>query len=67
MVDLLHPEKDIMFRMTHFKKQLSVCGVFFNFLTNLNKLVAYENRDPFQVRNDIVDHPDFSEWDRFAY
>jgi serine/threonine-protein phosphatase 2A regulatory subunit B'' len=47
MVDLLHPDKDIMFRMTHFKKQLTVCGVFFNFLTNLNKLVAYENRDPF--------------------
>ncbi|CAD8053785.1 unnamed protein product [Paramecium primaurelia] len=67
MVDLLHPENDILFKLSHFKQNLTVCGVFFNFLTNLNKLIAYENRDPFQVRNDIVDHPDFTDWDRFAF
>ncbi|CAD8043570.1 unnamed protein product [Paramecium primaurelia] len=67
MVDLLHPDNDILFKLNHFKQNLTVCGVFFNFLTNLNKLVAYENRDPFQVRNDIVDHPDFNDWDRFAF
>lgn len=40
--------------------------MFFNFLTNLNKLVAYENRDPFAIRSEIVEYPDYSEWDRFA-
>jgi len=47
MVDLLHPDKDIHFKLHHFRDNLPVCGVFFNYLTNLNKLVAYENRDPF--------------------
>ncbi|KAM3136831.1 hypothetical protein pb186bvf_011090 [Paramecium bursaria] len=66
MVDLLKPEKDILFKLHHFKTQMNVCGVFFNFLSNLNKLVAYENRDPFQMKNELTEHPDFSEWDRFA-
>lgn len=67
MVDLLRPENDIHFTLKHFKSQLSSCGVFFNYLTNLNKLVAYENRDPFAVKQEITDHPEFSDWDRFAY
>lgn len=28
--------------------------------------MAYEQRDPFFIRNEIVEHPDYSEWDRFA-
>ena len=39
-------------------------GVFLNFLTNLNKLVAY--RDPFMINNELTENPDFVEWDRFA-
>lgn len=42
MVDLLHPEDDIKFYFHHFKDQQSQSGIFFNLLTNLNKLVAYE-------------------------
>jgi hypothetical protein len=41
-VDLLHPEDDIKFYLHHFKQKKKECGVFFNFLTNLNKFVAYE-------------------------
>ena len=42
-------------------------GVFFSFLTNLNKLVAHEQRDPFAARTEVQEHPDFNDWDRFAY
>jgi len=42
MVDLLKPEKGIIFELKHFKREKNYCGIFFNFLTNLNKLVAYE-------------------------
>lgn len=65
-VDLLHPDNDIMFRLSHFKEKLQVCGVFFNFLVNLNKLVAYEQRDPFQQKHELTEHPGYSDWDRFA-
>ena len=40
--------------------------VFFTFLTNLNKLVAHEQRDPFAVRNENQDFPDYTDWDKFA-
>jgi serine/threonine-protein phosphatase 2A regulatory subunit B'' len=65
-VDLLKPDGDIMFRMSHFRDRLANCGVFFNFLTNLNKLVAYEQRDPFQIKHELTEHPGYTDWDRFA-
>jgi len=65
-VDLLKPEDNIKFYLQHFKNQRFNCGIFFNFLTNLNKLVAYESRDPFSIKNEKTEHPDYSEWDLFA-
>ena len=64
--DLLKPEDDIKFKFQDFKNKKDSSGCFFNFFTNLNKLVAYEQRDPFFIRNELVEHPDYSEWDRFA-
>ncbi|EWS74498.1 EF hand protein (macronuclear) [Tetrahymena thermophila SB210] len=66
MVDLLKPEDDIKFYFKHFKAKQNVCGIFFNFMTNLNKLVQYEQRDPFQLKHELNEHPDYTEWDRFA-
>lgn len=65
-MDLLKPQDDIKFVLQDFKNKKESSGCFFNFFTNLNKLVAYEQRDPFFARNEIVEHPDFTEWDRFA-
>ena len=55
-----------MFKMKHFKSQLDKCGIFFDLLTNLNKLVAYEQRDPFIIKNELDNSPGYSDWDRFA-
>lgn len=63
---MFHPDNDIIFRMEHFKLQRAIAGTFFNCMTNLNKFVAYEQRDPFMIKNELTENPDFSEWDRFA-
>lgn len=35
-------------------------------MTNLNKLVSYETRDPFAIRRELTSNPEYTEWDRFA-
>lgn len=41
-------------------------GIFFNCLVNLNKFIAYEQRDLFAIKHQLTEFPDYSEWDRFA-
>jgi serine/threonine-protein phosphatase 2A regulatory subunit B'' len=66
MSDMLHPEVEFQFTLEHFLMKKSISGVFFNALLNLNKFIAYEQRDPFSIKKEINENPDFSEWDRFA-
>jgi len=40
-------------------------GVMFNVLFNLNKFIAYEQRDAFTIRQ-LHEHPELTDWDRFA-
>lgn len=40
--------------------------MFFNCFLNLNKFIAYEQRDPFTMKHEQTENPDFSDWDRFA-
>ena len=55
-----------MFKMKHFKSQQKESGIFFDLLTNLNKLVAYEQRDPFLIKNELDNTPNYTDWDRYA-
>jgi len=45
-------------------KASQMAGCFFNTLFNLNKFLAYEQRDPFTARQEQSD--EMSEWERFA-
>lgn len=45
-------------------KASQMAGCFFNTLFNLNKFLAYEQRDPFTARQEQAD--DMTEWERFA-
>jgi serine/threonine-protein phosphatase 2A regulatory subunit B'' len=63
---MLKPEGEIQFKLDDFKRNMQICGIFFNILTNLNKFVGYEQRDPFMIKNELNQHPDYTEWDRFA-
>lgn len=62
MVDLLKPEVGIQFTLDQFLKQKNECGIFFNMLMNLNKLVDYEQRDAYAIRANKEEHPDYTEW-----
>jgi len=66
MSDMIKPENELTFTKADFKKQKDLASVFFNSLVNLNKFIAFEQRDPFQFKNEINETPGYSEWDRFA-
>lgn len=35
-------------------------------LTDLNKLISFEQRDAYEDRNMKVENPDWTDWDRFV-
>lgn len=59
---------DVVGRITlrDLKRQAKVSGLFFNILFNINKFVAYEQRDPFLARQQENELGHLSQWDRFA-
>lgn len=63
MIKPAHPNQ---FVMSDFTKNRLLSGVFFNSLVNLNKFIAYEQRDPFTMKHEQNENPDFNDWDRFA-
>ena len=66
MNDLVKPSYEGHFHFEEIKAVASSVGIFFNCLVNLNKFIAYETRDLFQIKNMVTEFPDYSEWDRFA-
>ena len=66
MIDMLNPKVQNQLTIEDFHAKKTISGIFFNALVNLKKFLNYEKRDPFTVKKEINDNPDFSEWDRFA-
>eukprot|EP00743_Colponemidia_sp_Colp-15_P004816 GILK01005188.1.p1 GENE.GILK01005188.1~~GILK01005188.1.p1 ORF type:complete len:593 (-),score=112.50 GILK01005188.1:181-1884(-) len=64
--DMIHPEVEGEFRLDELKKRRHQAGTFFNVLLNLNKFVNYEQRDPFALKQEMAQNPDWSDWDRYA-
>jgi len=48
MSDMIKPAKSMNFTMVDFRKNKDSAAAFFNSLVNLNKFIAFEQRDPFQ-------------------
>jgi serine/threonine-protein phosphatase 2A regulatory subunit B'' len=46
-------------------ERIRISGTFFNVLFNLNKFIAFEQRDPFLLRQQMAE-PELTDWDRFA-
>lgn len=65
LYDMIKPETN-EFTIYHFLRAPHYASVFFNSLLNLTKLIAYEERDPFQSKSDQDRFPDFNDWDKFA-
>jgi serine/threonine-protein phosphatase 2A regulatory subunit B'' len=67
MSDLIKPDKEAQFTLSDFvRKRKQNAGVFFSILTSLNKFMHYEQRDPFQIKQDQLNNPEFSDWDKFC-
>lgn len=64
MSDMIKPGSEGVFTLRDLKR-CSLSGNFFNVLSNLNKFIAFETRDPFLIRQERED-PTLTEWDRFA-
>ncbi len=65
-VDLLRPKNHIQFTLDDFMAKRQEAGTFINMLTDLNKLVGFEQRDAYEERNLKQKYPFWTEWDRFA-
>jgi serine/threonine-protein phosphatase 2A regulatory subunit B'' len=67
MSDMLQPDKDGEFLFKYFIREdkIRISGVFFNVLFNLNKFIAFEQRDPFILRQQMAE-PNLTDWDRYA-
>ena len=45
-------------------KRKQECGLFISFLTDLNKLVAFESRDAYEEKNEKTEPPEWTDGDR---
>jgi len=66
LTDMIGPEREGLFTLRDLKKQRKQSGMLFNALVNINKFIAFENRDPFAARQQEQEAPQLSPWDRFA-
>lgn len=66
MNDMISPKSEGVFRLTDFKKRRKFAGTFFSLFSSLNKFLAFEHRDPFLAKQEQLDNPNFSDWDRWC-
>ena len=48
------------FTFVQLRQYLSQVGIFFNCLVNLNKFIAYEQRDLFALKHQLTEFPDYT-------
>ena len=51
MVDIFKSDGSIQFTLDDFLKRKQDCSVFINMLTDLNKLIGFEQRDAYEERS----------------
>jgi len=66
MNDMITPKLEGVFRLADFKRRRKFAGTFFSLFSSLNKFLAFEHRDPFLAKQEQLDNPNFSEWDRWC-
>ena len=66
MNDAFNKEENIVFSLEELLKEPEYASTFFDFLTNLEKLIAYERKDAFAAASEKTDFPDYTDWDKFA-
>jgi len=64
--DMIEPEEPGVFHLKNFLEHRTTATVFFSMLLSLHKLLEYEQRDPFALKHQQREHPDYTDWDRFC-
>ena len=65
--DCIHPaiEGELTLKDFTHPHRIRISGFVCNILFNLNRFLAFEQRDPFSIRAQH-DEPDLTDWDRYA-
>jgi len=66
MNDMIWPKTEGQFRLKDFKRRRKFAGNFFSLFSSLNKFLTFEHRDPFLAKQEQLDNPSFSDWDRWC-
>merc|ERR1712190_571028 len=66
MNDMILPKIEGVLCLSDFKHKRKFAGTFFSLFSSLNKFLAFEHRDPFQSKQQQLDNPNFSDWDRWC-
>lgn len=66
MNDMILPEIEGQFRLSDFKRRRKQAGTFFSLLSSLTKFLSFEHRDPVVYKQETLDNPDMSDWDRWC-
>lgn len=66
MNDMIFPKVEGQFRLSDFKKRRKFAGTFFSLFSSLNKFLTFEHRDPFLAKQEQLDNPNFTDWDRWC-
>jgi len=54
------------YSLQDFTAKRNQSGVFFSILLSLNKFLSFEQRDPFAQKQEQLNNPDYTDWDRFC-
>jgi len=66
MNDMISPKLEGQFKLADFKKRRKFAGTFFSLFSSLNKFLAFEHRDPFLAKQEQMDNPSYTDWDRWC-
>mmetsp|Transcript_70351 Transcript_70351/g.153286 ORF Transcript_70351/g.153286 Transcript_70351/m.153286 type:complete len:569 (-) Transcript_70351:103-1809(-) len=66
MNDMISPKSEGQFKLADFKRRRKFAGTFFSLFSSLNKFLAFEHKDPFMVKQEMMDNPNFTDWDRWC-
>jgi len=66
MNDMILPDIEGQFRLSDFKRKRKQAGTFFSLLSSLTKFLSFEHRDPVVYKQDTLENPDMSDWDRWC-
>eukprot|EP00435_Cladocopium_sp_Y103_P073716 s737_g44.t2 len=64
--DMIGPRVNGEFRLADFKRKRKFAGSFFSIFTSLNKFMAFENRDPFQAKQEQMENPGSTAWHKWC-